>query len=308
MTMARRIRAISLSAGAAGAALAAVAILYAYHLSNPRIEIPHANRKRFANVAVVLDETNSMSAENVRSAKWLVTHSIIPNVGLSDRLLVLEVSREVSLRNIILGSTLQEQQFQFDGDRRGEILKTLDQARSPSSPGRVREQMYRLIQELRPLRSGVQQVHDQWTRKIETVGRPTDPGSNIRCALEALGVYLGVGQTADEERWLFVISDMRHEGNLRRSCASPEASLWGVHIVVLYPHDSTHDWESIINSWRSFFGDRQIDVYPFSVALNHDRLLPPNPLSGLTRYEVRGFWQNFLAVTQLRAMSAATPE
>src|SRR5262249_605356 len=99
-----------------------------------------------------------------------------------------------------------------------------------------------------------------------------------------------------------------HEGNLQRSCASPESSLTAVHIVLLYPHDSTHDWESIIDSWHSFFGDRGIDVYPFSVALNHDRLLPPNPLSGLTQYEVRGFWQNFLAVAQLRAMNAGPPD
>ena len=41
----------------------------------------------------------------------------------------------------------------------------------------------------------------------------------------------------------------------------------GVRIVLL-SHDSRHDWRSILDGWRRYFGDRRIEVYPSSAALN----------------------------------------
>lgn len=273
-------------------------LLYAYHLSNPRIGIPSVNRERFANVAVLLDGTASMSDVNLAFGKRLVTESIIPNEGIGDRLATYSIGPEFSLHNLIAGATYREQPPQLTGDRRADVLEILRQARSTSTPGRVRSRLYRLIDELRPLQAELESTRAAWIAQIEAMKRPTAQGSNLACALDALDSYLQASSDPSEERWLFIVSDLIQDTALRGRCeaARTRPLFAGVRVVLIYPHDSRHDWPAIIDSWRTFLGDRELDVYPFSAALNRPHLLPPNPLAGLHKHVVKGFWRNLLDI------------
>ena len=136
--------------------------------------------------------------------------------------------------------------------------------------------------------------------------RPNSPGTNISCAFDAIDAYFQSSSSPDEERWLFVVSDLIQERAFTASCtsSSSETLLSNTRVVLLYPHDSQHEWRKIIDSWRHFLGDRQLDVYPISAALNRPFVLPPNPVAGLEGYGVKGFWEN---VRSLVSHSESTP-
>lgn len=269
------------------------AVLYAYHLSNPRIDIPTINRERFADVVVLLDGTGSVTDQSFASGKEVVVKGIIPSFGIGDRLATYSIGPEFGLENVISGGTFHEQPPQLNPQRRAEALDILRQSRSGNSPGRVRTKLYELADQAKQSEASLDKVRSHWAAQITAMRRPTKPGTNISCALDAIDAYFQSNSSPDEERWLFVVSDLIEEHVSTALCSSNQESLFPkTRIVFLYPHDSRHDWRKIIESWRHVLGDRQIDVYPLSAALNKPFVLPPNPLSGLQDHTVRGFWDN----------------
>jgi hypothetical protein len=243
---------------------------------------------------VLLDGTGSVSDQSLASAKQVVLREIIPSSGIGDRLATYSIGPEFGLENVISGGTVEEQPPQFDPQYRTEVLDILRQSRSSNAPGRVRTKLYDLISQTKQSKDSLDQVRLRWISQIAAMKRPTKPGTNISCAFDAINAYFQSNSSPDEERWLFVVSDLIQEQASTELCSSSSpASLFpNTRIVFLYPHDSRHDWCKIIESWRHFLGDRQIDVYPLSAALNRPFVLPPNPLNGLDNYNVRGFWAN----------------
>jgi hypothetical protein len=290
-------------------AVAAV-VLYAYHLSDPRIVLPSAARERFANVVVLLDGTRSMSDINFNAAKHLVAETVIRSHGIGDRLVVYGLGPDFSLHNVISGGTYAEQPPQLDAAARTGALVVVRQARSGHVPGRVRAKLRGLIQQVQEKSPDVEHVRATWTSQVQAMKRPVGTGSNLTCAVESIGRYFQASHQADEERWLFIVSDLIQDARSSRTCRLPDDSdlFAGVRIVLVYPHDSAHNWEQILHSWRQHFGDRVTDVRPFSAALNQEYLLPPNPLAGLERIVVRGFWTNLVAIVTGRWLKPSLPQ
>lgn len=279
------------------ALLSLLSVLYAYHLANPRIQIPKDNRDKFANVAVLLDGTPSINDVHWSYGKQLVVQAIVPNQGIGDRLVVYSIGPEFSLHNIVSGATFGEQPPQFDAPYRADVLDVLRAARSTNAPGRVRAKLYDMIRELEPLSDRMDSVRARWSSQISAVRRPMGRGTNLTCALEALDRYFKASVDPTEERRLYVVSDLIHDVRQTRcSVTTGDELLSGVRVVLVYPHDSAHDWTAITDSWRRFFGNRDIEVVPLSAALNRSFLLPPNPLAGLERRKVLTFWQNLKTV------------
>jgi len=307
--MSRKVRSLVFASSVAVGIAAVTGVLYAYHLSNPQIEIPAANREKFANVVVLLDGTRSISDTSFSSGKQVVTKGIIPSCGLGDRLATYSIGPEFGLSNVISGATLQEQPPQFGVRRSSEVLDILRQSRSANAPGRVRSKLYGLVNETQRLKVQVEQVRSHWSDQIGSMQRPLRPGTNLTCAFDAVNAYFQASSAPDEERWLFVVSDLIQERALATPCspAGETTPLAGVRIVLLYPHDSLHDWRTILDFWRRFFGDRKVEVYPISAALNRPFILPPNPLTGLESYRVRGFWPNLGSLISSEEKSPLRP-
>lgn len=273
--------------------VAFVAALDAYARANPRIRIPDANRARFVNVAVLLDSTGSMSDLHLRLAKQITISRVVPAIGIGDKLSCYAVGPDFGISNLICGGTFEGQPPQYRPERRAEVLRIVASARGSVMPGRVRSPLYALVNELDGQADQLTETRQRWARQIEAAGRPKRRGTNLCDAIDALEAYFAASSDPYEDKILVIISDMVQDSaacRTRTASRSGDAGvLSGVKIVLVYPHDSAHDWTAILSAWKRYFGDRPIDVVPFSVALNEEMLLAPGPLMGLEAYRVDSF-------------------
>jgi hypothetical protein len=270
-------------------------ILYAYAQSNPRIQVPAANRQRFVQMVVLLDGTHSMSDLHFRLAKQIVVTRLVPHVGIGDKFMCYAVGSSFGLENTIAGGSMEEQPPQYEPGRRKEVLGFLREARGTVAPGRVRSQLYNLAGELAAQEPRLQKVRDLWSRQIETTGRPARRGTNLRCAIDAADAYFRASPDQHVEKVLVVVSDLLDDPRLGRNCAgeAPDPRwLKGVRIVLLHPRDSSRNWDDVVDRWRVSFEGRPIEVAPFSAVLNRNDLLRPNPVAGLEKQSVRSLMVN----------------
>ena len=121
--------------------------------------------------------------------------------------------------------------------------------------------------------------------------------------MEAIDAYFRASVKQFRESYLFVISDLIQEGSGHVCGSGPgdDVAFRGVHITLIYPHDSTqgHDWNRILDSWRRYFGDNHVAVYPLAAALNMENILSPNPMAGLEQYSIHPFGSNLAALLPL---------
>lgn len=276
-------------------------VLIAYGRSNPHIRVPAGNRERFVHVVALVDGTRSMSHLHFDLAKKIVVTRLVPVVGPGDKLACYEIGPEFGLANGISGMKLEEQPPQFSKERRTEVMALLREARSTAAPGKVRGPLYALAGELASMEPRLREVRDLWSQQIERTGRPTSNGTSLRCAIEAIDEYFQASRDPYIERVLVILSDLREDPRSGAACsgATKDGRLAGVRIVLLHPHDSSPEWnETILARWRTYFGDRRIDVAPFSAVLNQESLLRRNPLSGLETQATRSFVEHFTSLVE----------
>lgn len=277
-------------------------VLIAYARSNPQIRIPAGNRERFVHVVALVDGTRSMNDLDFDVAKKIVVTRLVPVVGPGDKLACYGIGPVFGLANAISGMKLEEQPPQFSKERRAEVMTLLHDARGTATPGRMRGPLYALAGELASMEPRLREIRDLWSRQIASAGRPRSSGTNLRCAIGAIDEYFRSSPDSYTERILVILSDLREDPRSGPACsgAPKDGRLAGVRIVLLHPHDSSPEWdETVLGPWRSYFGDRRIDVAPFSAVLNQASLLRPNPLSGLETQATRPFVEHLAALLEV---------
>lgn len=280
-------------------------LISAYSEAHQRVKVSVQNRDKFANVAVLLDDTRSMGLDNATYGRQIVRNGILPACGLGDKLSVYQLSPDAGLLNLVSGGTIDEQPPQFSDPERTEILQVLREARADAAPGRVNEKMYSLADQLKPQWRPLDAIHERWARAIATKAPPKDLGTNISSALEAIDAYFKGASDPNEEKYLFLISDLIEEA-ARRANGPPlktAVELRGVRVTLIYPHDSKHDWNQVIGSWRKYFGERRVEIYPFSSALNRATLLRPNPTTGLEHCTRKDVWSSLSPLLSLERLA-----
>lgn len=269
--------------------------LYAFYRSHPPVAISKENRGRFARVAILMDGTRSVDADgtgNFVLIKQIVEKKILPSLGVHDVVVGYDVHPDFSNpQNAVIG--LWEDQPPQDSEiPRREILDILHRNRKSKVHD---EDLYDLIRALAPHWQSVEKVRSTWAQRVQAREQPKEKenrrGSDLCSPLREIATFLRRGDPA-AERWLFVMSDFRNEvltENQRLTCHAkepfPEAN-----ILLIYPLDSDHPgWQALEGFWQSFFGDQELGMASLS-ALADGVLLPPNPVAGLERYEIKTAW------------------
>ncbi len=275
-------------------ALAAGDGVYAYYQTHQPLVISAENRKNFVHAIAAVDGTRSMHSDAFATAKEIVWRRIIPSVGPGDRLLCLAIGPRYDLSSVVFGGSFEDQTPQLAEDRRGKALDVLSHAREKPDDPLTGEQLRDLARELVPVWPRVENVRKSWTGRLQQLQRPKYDGTSIRALLDGIQAEFEMPAQPQEERWVFLMTDLLDEppaGVHSRPEAVNKATFSEMHVVLVYPHDSSRDWDSIKDYWRNrYFQGCEISILPFSKALDDAFLLPPGPFAGLQAADLRTAW------------------
>lgn len=252
-------------------------VVSSYLCSHPPVKIPQANRNAFARVAILLDGTGSVGADNFQLAKKVIEKQILPSLGYGDVAVAYDVQPAFSpLTNEVFGLS----QAPMPGaEERTEVLTVLGPARAGGpGPHAVDETMYDLIRRMETQIGPVSAVRADWKAGVEARRSPPDPGSEICAALNEIGRWLAQKDAATEP-WLFALTDLQQTGSTQ-SC-HPALIPGGTRIFLIYSPRA----QPAASFWQPIFDQRNVQWVPLS-AVAGSRLLPPNPLAEIETHHI----------------------
>ena len=261
-----------------------VVTVRAYQGSHQTVEIPLENRTRFAQVAVVIDGTHSVQRD-FPAMKRAVQAKIIPYLGFGDTVRCYEVQPDFDpIRNLVFGDL--EEQPQITENQRVKILAAI--RGQQKKPGIASGTMRTLIQDMAPRYQRLEELRKIWSQKVAKLRLREDRGSNICDPLLNLSNFLREGD-AGAEKWLFVLSDFRHEPP-GPACNAEQPFPKDAHIVWIYPFRSGGPrWQELADFWRPLLGDQEPERVSLDALMNRN-LLDPNPMTGFESYHPKTWW------------------
>jgi hypothetical protein len=273
--------------------LALIDSVYGYYRANAGLDIPPENRTRFVEVLVAVDGTRSMSDANFAAAKEIVARRLVPFIGIGDRLTCFSIGPRYGISNVVFGATFEEQPPQLPEVVSRRVVNSLSHLRSNPNNVTSAQGFRQALPLIQPLFKDVPTIHAFWNDKLAKMSRPRYDGTAIRALLEGIEAEFETGSKDQTDRWIVIVGDLVEEpprgSRLAESAANADA-LQGVNVVLIYPHESERDYERIKASWKTYFGDIDVKVYPFSKIRTQQFILPPNPFFGLETYRVKTAW------------------
>ena len=267
--------------------------LVGYYRAHPNIDVPAENRTRFVNAIAAVDGTRSMSDANFAAAKEIVARRIVPSIGIGDRLTCLAIGPHYGISNVVFGATFEEQPPQLSSQTARRIADALSRLRSHPKEASASEEFREAFPLVQPLFQQLPAAQSYWDNKLSNMKRPPEDGTAIRALIEGVQAGFDTDAGTPAERWIFLITDLLEQPPVGARAAARSANadaLRGVKVVLIYPFESQHDYDSITNAWRAYFGDIEVKIYPFSKVRTQAYVLPPNPLSGFASYHIYTAW------------------
>jgi len=269
--------------------LVAVLVL-AYPRARPAIQIPTHNRNRFANVVILIDPTRSMRDNDLALAKTIAKDTLISSIGYGDLLTVCHIGPIFRPENCFKSMKAATQDIGVSPEH---ALAIVEEHRTRNGVGR--QNFYELLRRTRGLDAEVQDSQKRWMEVIDAIQRPSAPGSDFCGALNVVEQVFATNLKArgPSDKMLYVIGDLVQDEPQRCVDANSQATWFaGVNVTLIYPLNSTLDWQRIMSFWSQYFGGKKFHKVPFQAALSgNGYVLPPNPLQSFPKH-VPTYWDS----------------
>jgi hypothetical protein len=273
--------------------------IYSYVRSHPDIVVTGNNRDKFALVVIYIDVSRSIKDKDFSAAKKIAVENIIPYIGIGDKVVCFIIGPKFGIDNRIFGEySDQIPYYLYENDSKLEKEKVLEILNQRTGGKVTHSDVYELIKELRPHWQKIENIRNDWKNLVLKIERPREDGTVVGPALRAIEEFFkGADDQEVEDKWLFIISDLKDEPPGRHSHAidkyKPDPNVFNdVNVVLIYPTDSDSEWVKIIDYWSGCFSNSNLRKCPSLLATIQD-LLPPNPTSGLEKYKCDKFWTYF---------------
>jgi hypothetical protein len=270
-------------------------VIWAWGASHPSLMLPDHTRRFCADIVVGLDLTHSMPQADQEMAKRIVSERLIPAVGPCDLLKVIEIGPAFNDANAIAGGRYEDQMPEIPEPAATKLHQLL-RGSTEAPPGIISEQIRDIARQVQSLWPVVTERRSTWKQQISAARAQTDPGSRFSRFFEGSFAQFGVvdetGARKGYVNYVVVIGDLREEDGRGRPIVpmTPQQVPPNLKVLLVYPHESAHDWNSILNHWRDYLKGTDLTILTFGNADLQKTLLDPNPLAGLQSLDCRGLY------------------